>query len=110
MNDKQNDENIETPCPLCAELGIYLKFLRFDLIDHLNRKHTKKWLAGFVGREAHYSRWWDTSEDACLQKNLNFEVKLFTEAFKILGSKKNDRVQGKQRTRNNSPRSTERRN
>lgn len=106
MDQDKNNKTIETPCPLCCEFGIYLKFLRFDLFEHLNKKHSKKMLASFVGREAHFSRRWDMSEDACLQKSLDFKVKLFTETFKILGRKRNAWEQSRQKTHNSSPRTT----
>lgn len=107
MDRNNNNETIETPCPLCCEFGIYIKLLRLDLFEHLNKKHSKKMLASFVGREAHFSRRWDMSEEACLQKSLDFNVKVVTEAFKILGRKKNAWEQSKLKSCNSSPRTTE---
>ena len=71
VNDVTDDPGIETPCPLCGGIGIYKKFLRFDLLDHLKKLHDRKELASFVCREAHFSRFWDMDEETCKRKHFD---------------------------------------
>lgn len=82
INKEVYDPELETPCPVCGHYGIYRKFRKFDLLDHLNKDHTKKILASFVGREAHFSRGWDMDEETCKQKALDFELRLLKDIQK----------------------------
>lgn len=52
MNLVPFSEDIETAYPVCGHYGIYRKFHKNELADHLNKEHTK-FLVGFLWDEAY---------------------------------------------------------
>jgi hypothetical protein len=81
------DQEIETPCPICGHYGIYRKFRKFDLLDHVNKKHSKKIIVGFVCGEAHSSRLWDMDEETCKRKYHNSNIDALIKIFERLKHK-----------------------
>ena len=85
MNTVSTDEEIETPCPICGDIGIYKKFADFDLLrDHLIRAHTKKHLAVFLCEGAYISRLWDMDEATCKQKWFDGTMDLMMKSMQAL--------------------------
>lgn len=47
-------------CPICLDTGVDIKpATANDLMNHLERKHTKLNLASFLSHEAAFKRFWD---------------------------------------------------
>lgn len=59
-----SDPQYAAACPLCQEEGKDIKYVGFDLYEHLNSEaHTKSNLAGFPSQEACYQRFWEDGLD-----------------------------------------------